>query len=77
MEMVYSYHYRLLYMLEEDEVDFHKAWDLQGARAQGKYLPRLCRNPSMLQYAEVGRFGKYVEQLYPSGRAGKVHGDRV
>lgn len=64
MEMVYSYHYRLLYMLEEDEVDFHKAWDLQGARAQGKHLPRLCRNPSMIQYAEVGRFGKYVEQLH-------------
>jgi hypothetical protein len=64
MEMVYSYHYRLVYMLEEDEVDFHKAWDLQGARAQGKHLPRLCRNPSMLQYAEVGRFGKYVEQLH-------------
>jgi hypothetical protein len=64
MEMVYSYHYRLLYMLEEDEVDFHKAWDLQGLRAQGKHLPRLCRNPYLLQYAEVGRFGKYVEQLY-------------
>ena len=64
MEMVYSYHYRLLYMLEEDQVDFHKAWDLQEARAQGKHLPRLCRNPYLLQYAEVGRLGKYVEQLY-------------
>jgi len=64
MEMVYSYHYRLLYMLEEDQVDFHKAWDLQEARAHGKHLPRLCRNPYLLQYAEVGRFGKYVEQLY-------------
>jgi len=64
MEMVYSYHYRLVYMLEEDEVDFHKAWDLQESRAQGRNLPRLCRNPYLLQYAEVGRFGKYVEQLY-------------
>jgi hypothetical protein len=64
MEMVYSYHYRLLYMLEEDEVDFHKAWDLQKSRAQGRNLPRLCRHPYLLQYAEVGRFGKYVEQLY-------------
>jgi hypothetical protein len=64
MEMVYSYHYRLLYMLEEDQVDFHKAWDLQESRAQGRNLPRLCRNPHLLQYAEVGRFGKYVEQLY-------------
>ena len=64
MEMVYSYHNRLLYVLEEDQVDFRKAWDLQEARTQGKHLPPLCRNPSMLQYAEVGRFGKYVEQLY-------------
>jgi hypothetical protein len=64
MEMVYSFHYRLLYILEEDQVDFHKAWDLQEARAQGKHLPRLCRNPNMLQYAEVGRLGKYVEQMY-------------
>ena len=64
MEMVHSYHYRLLYILEEDQVDFHKAWDFQEARAQGRHLPRLCRNPHLLQYAEVGRFGKYVEQLY-------------
>jgi len=64
MEMVYSYHSRLLYILEEDQVDFHKSWDLQEARAQGRHLPRLCRDPLMLQYAEVGRFGKYVEKLY-------------
>jgi hypothetical protein len=64
MEAVYSFHFRLLYILEEDQVDFHRAWDLQVARAQGKHLPRLCRNPDILQYAEVGRFGKYVEQLY-------------
>jgi hypothetical protein len=64
MEMVYSFHYRLLYILEEDQVDFHKAWDLQGARVQGQHLPRLCRNPQMLQYGEVARLGKYVEQLY-------------
>jgi hypothetical protein len=64
IEVVHSFHYRLLYILEEDQVDFRKAWDLQEARAQGKHLPRLCRNPMMLQYGEVGRFGKYVEQLY-------------
>ena len=41
IEMVYSYHYRLVYILEENQVDFHKAWDLQGVRAQGKHLPPL------------------------------------
>jgi len=64
IEMVYSYHYRMLFILEEDQADFHKAWNLQDERAQGKHLPPLCHNPCLLQYSEVGRFGKYVEQLY-------------
>ncbi len=64
LESVYSFHYRLVYVMEEDQVDFQKAWNLQGARAQGQHIPRLCHNPAMLQYAEVGRYGKYLEQLY-------------
>ena len=64
LESVYSFHYRLVYMMEEDQLDFQKAWELQASRAQGHSIPPLCHNPAMLQYAEVGRYGKYLEQLY-------------
>jgi len=64
MEMLPSYHLRLLYILEEDKEDFHEAWALQGSRAKGEQIPRFCRDPRSLQYAEVGMLGKRVERLY-------------
>ncbi|MGE0473877.1 MAG: sulfotransferase [Nitrospirales bacterium] len=64
VESVYSFHYRLVYLMQEDQRDFQKAWDLQEARAQGQHIPRLCHNSAMLQYGEVGQYGKYLEQLF-------------
>jgi len=64
LESVYSFHYRLVYLMAEDQIDFQKAWNFQEARAQGGHIPRLCHNPAMLQYAEVGKYGKYLEQLF-------------
>jgi len=64
MEQLPSYHQRLLFVLEEDERDFATAWRLQDARARGEHLPRSCRDPRMLQYAEVARFGERVAHLF-------------
>jgi hypothetical protein len=63
IDMLRSYHYRLLFLLEEDQQDFAKAWELQAARAQGKRVPRLCRDPRRLLYQEVGSFGKHIARL--------------
>ena len=64
IDMVNSYHARLLYSLDEDEQDFQRAWALQEERRQGRCLPRRCREPRLLQYGDVGRLGEHVERLF-------------
>ncbi len=64
IQMIRSLHYRLLYLLEEDEPDFAKAWRLQEARARGERIPPRCIEPRVLQYAAVGRLGDQIERLY-------------
>jgi len=69
-DMLRSYHLRMLYLLEEDEEDFERAWDLQAARLRGEHLPRRCGDPRRLLYREVGSLGKHVERLVSlAGRA--------
>jgi hypothetical protein len=63
LEMLRSYHLRILYLLEEDEPELATAWRLQAARARGERLPRLCTEPRLLQYTEAGSLGTWLEQL--------------
>jgi hypothetical protein len=64
LDMLSSYHARMLFMLDEDEEDFARAWQLQDSRRAGRELPKQCRDPQLLQYADVGSLGKHVEQLF-------------
>jgi hypothetical protein len=63
VELVHSLHSQYLYGFIEDENDFRRAWDLQGARARGEHLPPHCAEPAHLQYAAVGRLGEQVDRL--------------
>ncbi len=63
VELLQSYHARLLYLRQEDEPDLAKAWALQDARAQGRHIPRNCQDPRVLAYAEIARLGHYSDQL--------------
>jgi hypothetical protein len=63
IDMLRSYHLRMLYLLEEDEVDFERAWDLQETRLRGERIPRRCGDPRRLLYGEVGSLGKHVQKL--------------
>lgn len=63
MQMVPSFHARMLYVLEEDAEDFSEAWHLQDARARGERIPPRCLLPSLLQYSEIGKLGKHVNEL--------------
>jgi hypothetical protein len=63
LDMLRSYHLRLLFLLEEDEPDLATAWRLQAARARGERIPRLCTEPRLLQYAETGSLGTWLEEL--------------
>jgi hypothetical protein len=63
LDLLPSYHARLLYTMDENEADFALAWALQGRRAQGEALPPRCREPRLLLYGEVGRLGKHFRRL--------------
>jgi hypothetical protein len=64
MEMLPSYHLRMLFILEEDVDSFAAAWDLQEVRARGERVPRLCTDPRLLLYGEVGRLGEQVDRMF-------------
>jgi hypothetical protein len=63
IDMLRSYHHRLLFLLEEDQPDFARAWELQDERARGERVPRMCGDPKRLLYREVASFGKHIERL--------------
>jgi len=64
VDLVHSYHSRLVALLDEDEEDFTQAWRLQKIRARGESIPKACRNPFLLQYGEIGQLGKHLEKLF-------------
>jgi len=64
VDMVYSYHGRMLFLLDEDEQDFRRAWRLQDERAAGRSLPKRCRDPRLLRYSDAATFSPYIERLF-------------
>ena len=64
LEMLPSYHLRMLFILCEDVEDFAAAWRLQDARARGEHVPRHCIDARLLFYREVARYGVQIERLY-------------
>jgi hypothetical protein len=64
LEMLPSYHLRMLFILCEDVTDFAAAWRLQDARARGEHVPRHCVDARLLLYREVARYGVQIERLY-------------
>jgi hypothetical protein len=64
VDMIYSYHARMIYTRDEDQRDFATAWSLQSERAAGRSVPRTCRDARVLLYGEVGRLATYLEQLW-------------
>lgn len=73
LDMLASYHSRLIYQLDEDESDFGRAWDLQGERAQGRALPKRCRDPRMLMYGHAAMLGELVERLFETAGRERCH----
>jgi hypothetical protein len=63
LELLPSYHARLLYTMDEDVEDFARAWALQTRRLRGEHLPPRCRDKRLLLYGEVGRLGSHLRRL--------------
>ena len=64
MELLPSLHQRLLYLGDETVREFERAWALVPERKQGRSIPRTCVEPTWLDYEEIGRLGKHVEQFF-------------
>jgi hypothetical protein len=66
VELVPSLHSQLLYMLDEDEPDAARAWELQDARRRGEHLPEHVRVPEFLQYGDAASLGAQLRRVHES-----------
>ncbi len=73
VDMLPSYHARLLFTLDEDVKDFARAWSLQERRQRGEHIPKRCRDPRLLQYAAIGRLGEHLERLFQTAGRERCH----
>jgi hypothetical protein len=64
MQLLPSYHQRLLYLGDETERDFGKAWRLTNARARGREIPRSCVDPRLLRYDKIAALGKHLGEFF-------------
>ena len=62
VDMVYSLHSQHLFTLNENVSDFSAAWELQSARREGSHIPKMCLEPSVLQYETMGRMSKGIRR---------------
>ncbi|MEX1107475.1 MAG: sulfotransferase [Dongiaceae bacterium] len=63
VDLVHSYHSRLLFYRQETEADLSRAWQLQEPRRCGQQIPWTCSDPKMLEYLEVGSIGRHLKSL--------------
>ena len=64
VDMFHSLHSQMLYERKENVEDEVEAWHLQDVRRVGKNLPRLCRDPKLLQYGTACKLGRQLQKLY-------------
>lgn len=63
LNFVQSFHQLNLSLLREDIADLQTAWNLQSDRKNGEKIPKSCREPELIQYGELGKFGKHMNEL--------------
>jgi hypothetical protein len=63
MQMIPSLHQRLLFIGDEREPDFGRAWSLVEERRNGRSVPRGCADPRWLDYRRAGQLGSAVEEF--------------
>ncbi len=73
LSMLPSYHLRMRFLLQEDQVNFADAWNLEESRKRGENLPKHCLDARLLQYSDVARFGVQVQQLFQVAGRDRSH----
>ena len=64
VDFIQSFHLLNLSLLREDQEDLRTAWALESERKAGKHIPSGCRDLDLIMYSEVGKFGRYVKDLF-------------
>src|ERR1035441_716202 len=64
LDMFVSWHNQMYVLYEEEAADPERAWILQVERAQGLGIPKLCREPALLQYKTLCSLGAQIESLF-------------
>jgi hypothetical protein len=62
-ELLPSLHNQLKLTLMEDIDDFEDAWNAIPDRKEGKRIPETCREPKLLFYDEIVKFGDQIERV--------------
>ena len=63
VDMLRSYHARVLHLRQENEADLETAWAIQDQRAKGVRIPKSCSDPRVLQYRDIARLGFHSAQM--------------
>jgi hypothetical protein len=64
LDMFISWHNECLTALDEEEGDPQRTWALQEERAQGRRIPKLCKEPAVLRYKKLCGLGSQIESLF-------------
>jgi hypothetical protein len=72
LELLVSYH-RQLCRIREEDLPLEQALAVEADRAQGRHLPRHCREAAVLQYTEVIRLGGQLTRLLETVPREQVH----
>jgi hypothetical protein len=73
VDMAHALHMEQLRIRNETVDDFAKAWALQDERKVGRSIPRLCRQPELLQYRDICALGSQVARLQEVVDPRRVH----
>ena len=73
LAMLPSYHLRMQFLLQEDEPDFARAWELEPLREQGEHVPKRCLDARLLMYSRAAQFGVQVERLFDVAGRDRSH----
>lgn len=72
ISMAFSLHEQQVFNLNEPEVNFRKAWDLQESRKRNKEIGSTTRDSKLLLYGEACKLGKQVQRLLQKVEREKV-----
>ena len=63
LDVVQAFHMEQVYVLQEDQIDFAKAWKLQSRREAGFDMPKNSEGADYVLYRQVASFSNQIERL--------------